>query len=203
MADDAKGADGAAAIADATPVEGEGANTLLDATVIPTEGGEAQAAEVIETEESPVVPESYTDFTLPEGQTLDAEQATAFKTLAKDLGLTQESAQKLVDFNVASEASKADAMNETIKSLKAETAALPNKDALLVDARRAIERLAVNDETKELFLKNPLLANHPGVIQLLAKAGALTKEAKVIDGGNVAPDRNDPMAMYPSMKNFK
>lgn len=44
-------------------------------------------------------PAEYAEFTLPEGTTLDEQSATEFKGLAKELDLTQEQAQKLLDFD--------------------------------------------------------------------------------------------------------
>ncbi|MGO8944260.1 MAG: hypothetical protein ACLQJ7_11380, partial [Syntrophobacteraceae bacterium] len=43
-------------------------------------------------------PSEYAEFTIPEGTTLDEQTATEFKGLAKELDLTQEQAQKLLDF---------------------------------------------------------------------------------------------------------
>ena len=42
-------------------------------------------------------PESYEDFTLPDGVDLDASVAEETKALAKELGLSQESAQRVAD----------------------------------------------------------------------------------------------------------
>lgn len=47
----------------------------------------------------PVVPDTYTDFTLPEGFTLDDATKTEMAATFKELGLTQEGAQKLVDLH--------------------------------------------------------------------------------------------------------
>ncbi len=49
-------------------------------------------------EPKPKAPEEYAEFTVPEGTTLDEQTATEFKGLAKELDLTQEQAQKLLDF---------------------------------------------------------------------------------------------------------
>lgn len=46
-------------------------------------------------------PESYADFTLPEGVTLDKEGLDAYKALAKEANLPQAVAQKFVDAHVA------------------------------------------------------------------------------------------------------
>ena len=42
-------------------------------------------------------PEAYTDFTAPDGVTLDPEMSGEIGALAKELGLSQENAQKVVD----------------------------------------------------------------------------------------------------------
>ena len=44
------------------------------------------------------VPEEYADFTMPEGIEVDKSLTEGFKPIAKELGLTQEQAQKLVDY---------------------------------------------------------------------------------------------------------
>jgi hypothetical protein len=48
-------------------------------------------------EEKPKTPEEYQDFTVPEGVEVSEELMAGFKGLAKEIGLTQEQAQKLVD----------------------------------------------------------------------------------------------------------
>lgn len=53
-----------------------------------------------EEEEESGAPDEYTDFTLPEGFTPDETTASEFKSIAKELDLTQEQAQKLVDYQV-------------------------------------------------------------------------------------------------------
>jgi len=45
-----------------------------------------------------VIPEAYSDYTLPEGFAIDKAETEKFNGLAKDLGLSQEKAQKLVDY---------------------------------------------------------------------------------------------------------
>ncbi len=45
-------------------------------------------------------PISYTDFTLPEGVTLQDEALDGFKTLASESGIPQEAAQKMLDMYV-------------------------------------------------------------------------------------------------------
>jgi hypothetical protein len=49
----------------------------------------------------PAKPIEYTDFTLPEGLSLDTEKVGQFKTLAAELGIPQEGAQKMLDMYTA------------------------------------------------------------------------------------------------------
>ncbi len=52
-------------------------------------------------EEKPAgAPEQYEAFKVPEGVTIDETAATEFGTLARELNLTQENAQKLVDYQI-------------------------------------------------------------------------------------------------------
>ena len=48
--------------------------------------------------ESSGAPESYTDFSVPEGHTLDAAAIESATPIFRELGLTQDQAQKLVSF---------------------------------------------------------------------------------------------------------
>lgn len=67
---------------------GEGEQPKTDEAEKPKEG---------EGDEATGAPEEYADFSAPEGVELDAEVLGDFKTTAKELNLTQEQAQKVVD----------------------------------------------------------------------------------------------------------
>lgn len=54
--------------------------------------------------DKPVVPETYADFKVPDGFTLNKEAVEAALPVFKELGLTQEQAQKLVDVQTKREA---------------------------------------------------------------------------------------------------
>jgi hypothetical protein len=54
--------------------------------------------------DKPVVPEKYADFKVPDGFTLNKEALDAAVPVFKELGLTQEQAQKLVDVQLKREA---------------------------------------------------------------------------------------------------
>lgn len=71
-----------------------------------SEGSEAATPKEGETlltkkDEAPVVPEKYEPFKVPEGFTLDEAVSTEAGTIFKELGLSQDQGQKLVDFYTA------------------------------------------------------------------------------------------------------
>lgn len=66
--------------------------SILNAEAKPAEGDKPKE------EAKPVVPEKYADFKLPEGVTVDAPVMEKAQGIFKELGLSQDQAQKLVDF---------------------------------------------------------------------------------------------------------
>lgn len=89
------------------PGAGEAAQTSTEAEGKPTAGEKP-------TEQG--APESYADFTLPDGVTLDAAVADEAKALAKDLGLSQEKAQKVADLLAKQSQAVAPAATEAFKA---------------------------------------------------------------------------------------
>lgn len=59
--------------------------------------------------EAPVVPEKYADFKLPDGYKFDEKQLTDATALFKEMNLTQDQAQKLVDHYAANSLQAAEA----------------------------------------------------------------------------------------------
>lgn len=66
------------------------------------------------TDEPQGAPEAYADFTLPEGLDMDAGTLDAFKGLAKELNISQESAQKLVDLQSTLATKQMEQMQEAV-----------------------------------------------------------------------------------------
>ena len=81
--------------------------TVADPAVVAPATAEAAPAETKPTDKPVGAPEKYEDFKAPEGIELDKTQVEAFVPLAKELGLTQEAAQKLVDFYASNQAAAA------------------------------------------------------------------------------------------------
>ncbi|NDD53500.1 protease, partial [bacterium] len=170
-----------------------------------TKEPQAQAeAKVTEVKEAPI---ELKDFAAPEGVKLDAEAATEFKTVAKELGLKQENAQKVFDVGVklmqkweARQAEAAKAANAAwIESTKADKEfggeAL---DQNLAVAKKALDTFG----TPELrtLLNESGLGNHPEIVRAFYRAGKAISEDRFVSG-NRGPaktgDRDFAKSLYP------
>jgi hypothetical protein len=138
-------------------------------------------------------PEKYADFKLPEGVEVDPKAMAAFAPVAKELGLSQEQAQKLVDLqtNVLKQSAEAqqEAWNGILKGWHDESKADKEIGGAGFDANIA---LAVKTLTKfgtpelRAALDATGTGNHPEFIRLLVRVGNAIGEDKLIVGGNPA-----------------
>jgi hypothetical protein len=157
------------------------------------ETAEAKVAKEGEKDERYGAPEGeadYADFALPEGVTLDAEGATDLKSLAKELNLSQASAQKLVDKLIAKQARDAAAGEANVNSIREgwQTATRADKEfggdklnASLATAQKALKQFG-SPELNELVV-GAGLGDHPEFIRLLVKVGNAVSEAPIVNGG--------------------
>jgi hypothetical protein len=163
--------------------------TSTEAPVVAAKDGGATPTVVT----APVVPEKYADFKLPDGVTLAAEDLTELHTSAKDLGLSQEAAQKLVDRTVkdraATEASvvakQKAAVTQMATDWKGQTEADPEVGGAaikenLATAIKARDQFATPELTK--MLNESGLGNHPEVVRFFFKVGKAMSEDKFVQG---------------------
>lgn len=128
-------------------------------------------------------PDAYADFVAPEGVTLDTELVESATPVFKELGLSQEQAQKLVDIQAAhvqaSQQRQADAFNQT----KQDWANQSKNDKefggdkfneSIADAQLFINEFGSPDLKK--LMDDTGLGNHPEVIRAFTRAGKLLKE---------------------------
>lgn len=128
-------------------------------------------------------PEEYAEFTMPEGIELDGELAGQFKTVAKELNLTQDQAQKVAD--LAAQMRQRDV--ETIVNLRAEWVDQTKADKEIggdkLDANLATAKKAIDAYGSPQFiqlLNESGLGNHPEVVRFMAKAGRDVSEDRVV-----------------------
>lgn len=184
--------------------------TLLGGTEEETTEETAETAEEgteETTEEKPEgAPEEYEPFTAPEGMTLDEELLGEFSPMAKDMNLTQEQAQKMVDMGAQLAQKIQNQQEVALKTKQRDWREAVKKDAdmgganlqtTLKDADKGL-KFAGDDEFISL-VKGSWLGDHPGVIRFLAKVGKTISEDTAehgTSGGDV------PLAnrLFPSMK---
>ena len=125
-----------------------------------------------QTPSTPEVVNEKTEFTLPDGLKVDEKRMTSFKTLAQELKLTKEQAQKLVDMDskniqAADEAFKkmqADWKAETMKQLG------ENAEQKLGEAAAAFKKFGDDEFVK--LMKDTGLENHPAVVRVFRNLGS-------------------------------
>ncbi len=152
-------------------------------------------------------PETYADFTLPEGVELNSELLTTASAMFKADGLSQEQAQKYVDFFAGNIQAGAQAQTETYNQLMDDwrTQAQSDKDFGGDDfaenigiAQNAIDKFGT-PELKE-FLEAHGAGNHPEMIRFMVKVGRLTKEDNPGNNGQAHSKGKQDHAelLYPS-----
>lgn len=161
------------------------------------------------TEEAPATeqgqPVEYTDFTVPEGVALDADALGEFVPFAKELGLNQEQAQRLVDMGsmIASKMQQSSIENwqkqtsEWAEQTKADKEIGGKEfDANIGVALKAIETFGT-PELKAL-LDESGIGNHPEIVRFAYKIGkAIGEDNKLVAGK--AGQKDILKVMYPTM----
>ncbi len=141
---------------------------------------------------SQTTPDTYADFAMPEGVTVDSALLTEATPLFKELGLSQDQAQKLVDFQAKQVQAGSARQVDTFNQLMNDWQELSKNDKEFGGdkfeesvgvARAAIDKFGT-PELKQL-LEEHGVGNHPEVIRLLVKVGRLTSED--VPGSQTAP----------------
>ncbi|WP_175982558.1 peptidase [Caballeronia zhejiangensis] len=182
--------------------------TLLDGAAKPTEGDAPKPGDKPAEEAKPI---EYTDFKVPEGVELKGEALDELKAFAKEKGLSQEDAQKLVDLGAKQSQAFQTQVAEQAKAQSAEWAAQTKGDkeiggdALpenLAAAKQALDKFG-SPELKSL-LNQSGLGNHPEVVRFMVKAGkAISEDGRLVTGAAGQKDRSaTPIEnrLYPNQK---
>lgn len=130
-------------------------------------------------------PEKY-EFKLPDGQTMDAKVLESVTPIFKELKLSNEQAQKLVDFEAARVKAQADEWSKQINDWQSQIKSDPKWQENIALAKKAIA-YAGDKETASL-LEGPYIGNNPKLVSFLAKVGKLVSEAPVIEGKGAGGD---------------
>lgn len=163
-----------------------------------TLGGEAADGSQTESQES------YADFSLPEGVTLDETILGSATDLFKESGLNQEQAQKFIDLHSdlvqAGATGQVEAFNQTVNEWR-ELSASDKEfggDAFEENvgvARSAIEKFGTPELSK--LLEDYGVGNHPEVVRFMVRVGKLTREDVPGSGSPSTPEKDRLSILYP------
>jgi len=172
-----------------------------DTQAAPAEGeqGEAKQAEG----KPQGAPEKY-EFATPDGMQFDDAVVGAFSEVAKDLNLSQEAAQKILDKVGPVMAAQ---QNEALQAASAEWAEASKTDKEfggdklnenLAVAKKAMDQFA-SPELRAL-LNESALGNNPEVIRMFYRVGKAISEDGFVVGGNAKnAELSAAQRMYPGM----
>ena len=146
------------------------------------------------------------EFTVPEGMEVNEPLMAEFTELAKELGITQEVGQKLIDLQTASEQKRAEEGTQAWNDMQASWVDTAKADkeyggtemnANLAIAKKTIDQFGT-PELKEM-LDFTGAGNHPEIIRLFYRVGkAISDDNLVMGGGTVeAPVKDAAAILFP------
>jgi len=168
---------------------------------------------------SPRAPEEYAEFSFPEGVTLDEAGIAEFKSFAKEQDLTQEQAQKVLEYGGEKLRERMQApykaWSETQEKWQAEVKADPEIGGTKFEESIKAASLVFLPGESNPFVKDPAEAqalrdalnttgagNNPAMVRLFVKIGRLLAEPGPLPvgrPGNLGRERPLEDKMYPTM----
>lgn len=148
-------------------------------------------------------PEAYS-FATPEGEVLHEAVVTQFSEVAKELGLSQEAAQKIIDKMAPAITANQNASLQTVREGWAQETATDTEFGgehlaeNLAVAKKALDNLGT-PELKQL-LNDTGLGNHKEVIRVFFRAGKLISEDSFVGGRGGNADQASAQRLYSASK---
>jgi hypothetical protein len=153
--------------------------------------------------EPPKAPEAYADFKLPEGLTFDTKSLDAAKDMFKEFGLSQDAAQKLVDFQAQRELALRDSNTKAMEDMRAQWRADAAKDPVIgskleTDVREQVGKaLALLDPKVVSDFKDAMnltgAGDNPAFIRAFYDLALKVNEGKHVSGtGPSGPGQQKP-----------
>jgi len=181
--------------------------TTVDAPAEETPVAEADPAKAETATEESKAPETYQDFTLPDGNEIAPETLEEFKQAALGAKLTQEQAQHLVDMGSKMSAQITQQAWDTHNAKVADWQEQAKSDKEY-GGDKLHENLALASKAMDAFatpeLKQVLdqtgLGNHPELIRAFVRVGRQISEDKLVSGGSmpVGDSRSIAERLYPN-----
>lgn len=164
--------------------------------------GEGESKE--EKAEEKGAPDEYTEFELPENVNMDSPVMDEFKAVAKETGLSQEAAQKMVTLAAKMQTNVVDKLRSHVDTTAKEWAATAKADpefggaqfdASLGLAKKALDTFGT-PELKTL-LKESRMGSNPEVIRFMVRAGkAISQDGFVSGRASASTPKADHEVFY-------
>lgn len=144
-------------------------------------------------------PEAY-EFTPPEGHVLDEGVIGKFSDVARELNLSQDKAQKVLDVMAPAIAERQQAALQAMTSEWAESARADKEfggeklSENLAVAKTALDKFATPEFTK--LLNDTGLGNHPEVLRVFYRAGKAISADAVVTGKSAPSPADRLSALY-------
>lgn len=199
--------DGAAGTGDAATLLGGAGDGAANQEQQGKENPEGQGDKQTDDKDAkPGAPEKY-EFKAPDGMDLDAEAVAAFEPLARELNLSQEAAQKLVDIYASRMSAFASAQQEQALQQRQgwEAAVRSDKDlggqnleSTLNAGKQALAKFGSPELVN--LLNHTGLGSNPEFVRFCATVGKAMAEDTFHRGGSgKAPDEGTAKKFYPGM----
>lgn len=180
------------------------AATVVNGDGKPAEGAPApKPGEAAKPGDTPTgAPEKY-EFSAPEGMTLEPETTAQFETVARELNLTNDQANRLVPLaaelvkrNVAQQqAAQVTQVQKWLDESKADTEYGGEKfETNVATVRNAVARFAT-PQLKELMDQTGL-GNHPEVVRLFYRIGNAIADDKFVAAPPAAPKKSTASVLF-------
>jgi hypothetical protein len=158
--------------------------------------------------DAPKAPDTYANFTVPDGYELDPQVMTEASSIFKALNLQQADAQKLVDFYVAKTSESAnepyklwqDTQEKWVKEVKDDPQLGPRLNEVKTTISRAIDGL--NDPKLARDFREAMdytgAGNNPAFIRAFYKLAQMVTEGGHVAGGGPSPAGQKAPGQQPS-----
>lgn len=174
----------------------------------PTDGTPKGDEPAKSAEPKPGAPEKYEAYKVPEGVTLDPKAVESFNALAKELNLSQEHAQKLVDFQTSAIQAAKDQLDQNFKEQQKQWADETRKalgadaDKELAFAALARDKFAPENSELRIILQKTGLDSNPAIVKHFITIGKAISEDAFVPGKPALPKtpKSDGELFYPDMK---
>jgi uncharacterized phage infection (PIP) family protein YhgE len=202
---DAAGAAAAPATAPAATTAPDASNQQQATNAQNTDAAKAEGGETGGDQAPAGAPEKY-EFAIPDGSSLDAEGLEAFSEVAKELNLSQDAAQKVIDKMAPAMAARQAEAIEAVRTEWLEGSKVDKEfggDKLnenLSVAKKALDTFG----TPELrtLLNETGLGNHPEIIRMMYRAGKAISEDRFVapSSGGPTGSKDYAKSLYPNQQ---